>query len=163
MRFCRSDYRIALCVLCCGNQSMNRLIVVSLALAVMWSGTAYGSAFFKDFVGVWRVKGQGISSTLRVKKEKNGVISLWMIGRYVNRGWLKPNGTYKGETYLKGRRVESYLGTWRLSGANMLKITVRGRAGAPETITRRVNRDRFIYGEPANGAKSQITLTRVRN
>ena len=130
------------------------------AFAVVSSGAAHGGTFLQDFVGVWRVKGASVNSTLRVQKQKNGVTSLYMTGTFINKGRLFPNKTYKGETYLKGRMVETYIGTWRLSDANTLRTNVKGRDGLVNAITRRINRDRFVHSETG---QPRVTLTRIRN
>jgi hypothetical protein len=138
---------------------MKRLTVLLVAVAVVTSGAAYGSTFFHDFVGVWRAKGKHINSTLSVQKQKNGGLFLRMTGKFINKGWLNPNGRYKGETFSQGRKVEASLGTWRLNGTNVLEVFVKSHDGLGKSIIRRMNRDRFVYKETGNSA---VTLTRIR-
>jgi len=128
-------------------------------ITVIASGAADGSTFFHDLVGVWRAKGTSIDSTLNVQRQKNGVIFLYKTGKFINKGWLYPNGRYKGETFSQGRKVEASLGTWRLNGTNVLEVFVKSHDGLGKSIIRRMNRDRFVYKETGNSA---VTLARIR-
>lgn len=165
---------------------MRQRLAVLIVFAVLSSGAAHGNSFFKSFVGVWKQKATHIiddgpnsftwnsEHTTRVTILRNGTLYSYSRGvidgkRSIAKGWHRPNGTFRGESYLGGEKIDEGTGKWRvernklITGIRLFEDD-RGRVRKVTSVIRRVNKDRFLATTTSEFGRttSEAVITRIR-
>jgi hypothetical protein len=164
----------------CEKRPMKRLVILFAVFAVLSSGAAYGNTFFKSIAGVWKQKAMhtvGVGSdpfvwksehTTRVTILRDGTLYSYSAGviqgkKSVAKTWHRPNGTFRGESYLGGKKIDEGTGEWRIDKRNRLITSIRyGREGNVTSIIRRVNNGKFLATTKGGRTTSEAVITRVR-
>jgi hypothetical protein len=166
----------------CQSHHMKQWLATLIFLAVLSSGAAYGNTFFKGFVGVWKQKAihsidDGPNSftwksehTTRVSIVRNGTLYSYSSGvidgkKSIVKSWSRSDGTYRGESYLGGKKIDEGTGTWRVDKRKRLITGSRDYRGRRVTsIIRRVNKDKFLATTTSEGGRttSEAVITRIR-
>ena len=158
---------------------MKRLAILYVMLAVLSSGAAYGNnrAFFKSVEGVWKRKHVSqygsVTFTQRATILRDGTLysystGLWRGEKSIHKAWHRLNGTYRGESYLGGKKIDEGTGKWGIQ-SNKLITNIRYRAEGDVTSSfRRVNKDKFLetttWFSVSRGKRvtSEAVITRIR-
>lgn len=148
---------------------MKRLAILLLMLAVLSAGAAYGNTrtFFKSVEGVWKENYGFTTLTTRATILRDGTLYSYSTGvidgkTSIIKRWNRPNGTFRGESYLGGKKMDEGTGEWRIVSDRLItSIRYIGQGGV-RSILRRVNKDKFVVTITVKGKTTEAVLTRIR-